>query len=132
MSVFDDVVMAWKGTEYTVPAERVMRLIAKIEDTITLHEVHEYTQRGTAPLGKMAIAYADALRFAGCNVKDDEVYSVLMSGVDESHGAQQVLLSLLAMMVPPQDLDVKQGPKQSGKSQAASKPSKPRSSRRSG
>ena len=108
MSIFDDVVLEWAGKEYTVPEGRVMRLIAKIEDVVTLHEIHQYAERGTAPLGKMSMAYATALNVAGCRVTDAEVYKRIMSSASEGAGAQQILMGLLQMMIPPEDLQIEQ------------------------
>jgi len=125
MSIFDDVVLEWAGKEYTVPEDRVMRLIAKIEDVVTLHEIHQYAERGTAPLGKMSMAYATALNVAGCRVSDAEVYKRVMSSGTEGAAAQEILMGLLQMMVPPEDLQIEEpqgdGARPPGKPTAARK-----------
>lgn len=53
MSVFEPVALTWKGEEYKIESDKVMMLIAKIEDIITLSEVYNYAQKGPPPLLKL-------------------------------------------------------------------------------
>lgn len=126
MAVFEDVVIQWDGRDYTVPEDRVMRLIAKIEDVVTQHELYEYAQRGTMPMGKLSMAYGAALRYAGANVRDDTIYKRILSGEREGNLVIEALNNLLQMMAVPDDLDVQEEKATSakgtpGKSKAASK-----------
>lgn len=118
MSVFEPVVLSWKGEEYKVEADRVMMLIAKIEDVITLSEVFSYGQKGSAPMAKIAMAYGVALRYAGAKVRDDEVYKGLFGNGGSS--TAEALNALLAMMIPPEDLQQKGSPDGEGKQKADS------------
>ena len=118
MSVFQPVTLAWQGKEYEIESDKVMMLIAKIEDVITLSEVYNYAQKGAAPVAKIAMAYGVALRYAGASVRDDEVYKGLFGGGDDSIPA--ALNALLAMMIPPEDLQQKGQPTGKGKRKAGS------------
>lgn len=100
--MFDEVCLTWKGEDYTVEPDNVLRLIAKVEDVITLGELFQYSSRGGAPLAKLAMSYGIMLRYAGVHVKDDDVYQALATG-----GADGIIAAtntLLQMMVPPSDL----------------------------
>lgn len=105
MAVFEEVTLTWEGREYTIAPDRLMQAIARIEDTLTLAELHDYAQRGTAPLGKLAIAYASALRHAGAPVTSDQVYAGMFrqdgAGVSVEAAAMAAINGLLAMMLPP-------------------------------
>lgn len=118
MSVFEPVSLTWKGEEYKVESDKVMMLIAKIEDIITLSEVYNYAQKGAAPVAKIAMAYGAALRYAGARVRDDEVYKGLFAKGDDSIPA--ALNALLTMMIPPEDLQGKGGADSEGKQGADS------------
>lgn len=135
MPVFDDVTLEWDGKEKTVPADGVMRMLAKVEDHLTLHEMQTFSERGTAPLIRVSMAYAAALKHAGFQVDDQTVYKRLMDSSDGDEGrfAIDVITQLQMMMVPPADLDVKRAPKsdQPGKRKAVSNSSKKPTKRRS-
>lgn len=133
MPVFEDVTLEWEGKSKTVPADNVMRMLAKVEDQLTLHEMQLFRDRGTAPLIRVSMAYGAALRHAGFQVSDEEVYKRLMesSTGDEGRLALSVVNNLQTMMVPPADLDVKRAPKDQapGKSGAGGNSSKKRTKR---
>jgi hypothetical protein len=136
MSVFEDVTLEWEGKSKTVPHNDVMRMLAKVEDQLTLHEMQLFRQRGTAPLIRVSMAYACALRHAGFEVSDDEVYKRIMdsSSGDQGQLALMIVSSLQSMMVPPANLDVKQEAtsKKPGKGKAVSNSSKKRTEPQSG
>lgn len=137
MPIFEDVVLQWGEKEKTVPADRVMRMLAKIEDHITLHEMGMFAERGTAPLIRVSMAYAAALKHAGFDVTDEQVYQRLVesSSGDEGALALSIVQSLQRMMIPPGDLDVKRPPKKTaapGKRKAANNSSSRRTKRPSG
>lgn len=100
MGIFEPVVLTWNGQEYEIAPDRLMGAIATIEETITLKEVGQYAMKGDAPIAKLSIAYASVLRYAGCKVKDEEVYATMFkSGNDIS--VLGCINALLAMMIPP-------------------------------
>ena len=96
MSIFQDITLNYQGHDYTVKADRVMELIAVIEDKITLQDLT------TKPsLSRVAMGYAEALRFAGARgVDSGQIYKDLFSGGNESIAAQRVT-ELLMIMMPP-------------------------------
>lgn len=96
--MFEEVRLKWKEKEYVIPENRVMRLIAKVEDVITLAELINYSERNTTPVAKVASAYGVMLRFAGARVEDEEIYSQFYDA-----GAETIIEStfaLLAIMSP--------------------------------
>lgn len=109
MALFADVVIEWKGRNYTVPSNQIMRLIATIEDTVTMGELTEYLQGGKMPMAKLALAFSNVLKFAGVisedgdNDLEQEVYAAWfgVGGVDARDSVVMSIHSLLAMMIPP-------------------------------
>jgi hypothetical protein len=100
MNIFDPVTLAWKGEEHTVEPDRIMGLIARIEEIVTLSEIHAAAQKGGMPLAKLAMAYGAALRYAGAKVQDAEVYQSFFAG-DGGKTIPGAVAALMAMMVPP-------------------------------
>lgn len=104
MSIFQDITLTWKGKEYVIKGNNVLRLIAQIEDVITLQELLKFAQKGAAPVAKISSAFTLALRYAGVKVSDEEVYA---SCFGAQHAAKNATLTLLTMMTPPDDLILK-------------------------
>lgn len=94
-SLFESVEIVWKGKSYTIPPNKVLRAIAKIEDVITLQHL---SNQDAVPMAKVALAFAALLRFAGARVSDDEVYEELF----DHHGASAlaVINMLLSLILP--------------------------------
>jgi hypothetical protein len=101
MAVFQEVKLGWGGKDFIIPPYRVLGAIAEIEQIITLPEVAAYSQRGTAPLAKLAQAFGAALRYAGAKVGDDEVYAGMLGAGDGQTAAVASVTTLLQMMMPP-------------------------------
>lgn len=99
MSLFKDVTLVWKGDEYVVPSENVMKLIAKVEDCITLAQL---TSDNGVPPAKLSMAYAVALRHAGCrNVTQEDIYkSLFVNG--NAQNISDAVGSLIMLMIPPE------------------------------
>lgn len=106
MSVFDDVEITWEGKTRTIPAEGIMKTIARVEDIITMGEIFQYSERGAAPMGKLSMAFTVCLQVAGFEVDSDQVYKALFQGNDAQKKISATVQALLAMMIPPADLDV--------------------------
>lgn len=99
MGIFEPVTLTWQGDEYTVPSDRVLGLIASVEDHITLADLG----RETAPkLAQLSYAYAAALRYAGARVTADEVYAACFRNASST--IQLLITSLLMLMIPPAEL----------------------------
>lgn len=98
--IFTPVELEWCGKIYTVPARKVMGLISQIEDVLTLAELQSYAIRGTAPMAKMSMAYGRALRYAGADVSDEEVYDATFSGPERQAAISAALINLMRMILP--------------------------------
>lgn len=122
MAVFDAIKLSWKGVEYTVDTDdSIMKMLSQIEEVLTLGEI---TGGKPPPMAKMAMAYATALRFAGCYVKDADVYAS-MFGKGNAEFIAEAVTGLLSMMIPPDHLRAElEGPEPAPKKKAAKKPSK--------
>lgn len=110
MHGFEDVTLTWKGEDFTVPANRQLMLVAKIEDALAgdtgEQAIGMLLRREGPPYARLAMAFGAALRFAGCDVSDDDVYMSMMEGLSESKGdavanVQGSIMALLAIVSPP-------------------------------
>lgn len=96
MAIFDDITLSFKGEDYTVKHNRVMMLIAKVEDVITLSDL----VNNNIKLSKLAEAYKVALEYAGAKVEVEDVYASLF-GDGGAQNVQNSIQSLIMMMLPP-------------------------------
>lgn len=96
MSIFEDVVFGFKGKEYKVKANKIMRLIAMVEDIVSLQDLSS----GKIKLSRLAEAYAACLTYAGAEVEIDEVYESLF-GAGGAESVQGSVTSLVMLMLPP-------------------------------
>jgi|SRR5690606_40364827 len=128
--VFDDKVIGWHDKTYTISADRVLGAVARIEHYITLHEILQYSERGTAPMAVLAQAYGAVLRYAGAQVTDGEVYEGMFTDGDTTVIVSQLLNGLLGMMLPPSQRDDAKV-NNSGNSRKAGKRSSRKSTKRS-
>lgn len=102
-----DVTLTWKGVDYRVDARDVLEMIGKIEEQVTLGEVHLYAREPIkTQFKRVAAGFAVALRHAGAKVKNEEVYEGMFKADDKSRVAI-ALMALLQMMVPPEALQEK-------------------------
>lgn len=137
--VFTPVEFEWDGRTYTVKSHRVMGLICRIEQHITLGELHTYGQRGTAPLGSLCSAYAAALNYAGARVTADEVYGQVFASTEDRDRIMNAVGQVMMMMLPAaerQRLENAAAEAETegdvlGKAKATAVSSKPRTRRRS-
>ncbi len=107
MSRFREVELTWGGVAYKLPSSRVMGAIMRIEDSITLTELVGAMQRGKPPIGKIAAAFTDLLRYMGVSeVQEDDVYAALFNDQDQHQAAMTAITALLHLMSPPDDLNV--------------------------
>jgi hypothetical protein len=131
MSVFQDIELGWNGKQFTIPANRVMGAIARIEEVVTLVELQRCNEANKAPIAKLCMAFGAVLRYAGCMVDDDEVYAGLFED-GKTGNVMESLTVILAMMVPPETLaSVQEQPKPGKPRKAAANSSRKRTRRRS-
>lgn len=99
MGMFSEVVITWAGTEYKVPPDKVMGLIASIEEHITIEDlVGKGVKRA-----KLAEAFCAALNYAGARVTSDDVYVALFS--DKGLTTANTITAILSIMVPPKSVE---------------------------
>lgn len=110
MQGFEDVSFGWGGEEYTVPADQQLMLIAKIEDALSAgtgkQAIGVLLQSEGPSYSRLACAYGAALRHAGAEVTDEEVYLKMMDGLaqgksDVISNTQDAVLALIAVVSPP-------------------------------
>lgn len=106
MSVFEPVTLGWDGKEYTIPSDRILGAIARIEEHITLAEINnDGVNRKTIRMVPVARAYASVLRYAGADAKDDDVYESMFMTGNTSNVMADALTMLMGMMVPPKKMN---------------------------
>lgn len=93
-----DIILTWKGQEYTVKEADTMRLGSQVEDIITLSQLGN---PAGPPLFKASMALGCALRFAGCRVTDREIHTSLFERTDAAVSMLKMVNILLAIMTPP-------------------------------
>jgi hypothetical protein len=128
MSRFEEVGLTWGDKEYKVAPDHVMGLIESIETVITMEEINQMLSSGGIRRAQVSRAYRAALNYAGANVSAEEVYNSFF-GEKMLEATVQVMVGLLAMMIPPEHLRSKQNPTKK-KTVAASKSSAKRSKSR--
>lgn len=101
MGVFRDIILPWEGQDYTIPSNKVMGAIARIEDVLTIKELYEASAGGNIKFTRIAAAFGEALRYAGAKVSDDEVYGAMFAGAESQHVIVSAISGLLSMMIPP-------------------------------
>lgn len=100
---FDDVTLHWLGVAYTIPANKMMGAIARIEDHVTMPELQRFGDRGTVPMVRLSSAFASVLTYVGArDVTAETVYSAMFgqTGGDAQMEVAQAIQVLLGMMVP--------------------------------
>lgn len=133
-AVFEDIRLEWGGEEFVIPSDRVMGAIMRVEEHVTLAELHEdAAKRRTVRMGRLASAYGSLLRYAGARVSDDEVYAGMFSGAEKSEATMTAMQGLMMMMVPPSAMTASSNtgpaPKKTLPSASSRKPSRPSSGR---
>lgn len=109
MRGFETVTLRWQGGEYAIPPERQLRLIADLEDILATPgtpAVLALTSKNTPNYARLSEAYGAALRFAGAEVEDAEIYLHLQDLLSEGDPSAAILvqrevIGLLAIMSPP-------------------------------
>ncbi|MCB1476652.1 MAG: hypothetical protein H6883_07250 [Rhodobiaceae bacterium] len=102
MSIFEDFSFEWAGRKHVIPADRILKAIAVVEQHLTLHEISVMMgQRKTVRQAQLAAAYGALLRFVGEDVTDEDVYGNFFAGRNSSAAMVSGLLGLQKLMVPP-------------------------------
>lgn len=110
MDGFSDVSISWKGTEYTIPANNTLMLIARLESILSNgtgeQAINVLLRKGGPPHAILAMSYGAALRHAGCEVSDDEIYLSVQAdlandSMDAALNLNVAIIGLLGIMSPP-------------------------------
>ena len=111
MKGFEPVTLSWDGTDYTVPPNEQLMLIAELEYIISGADTHQTIPTLLKPTGPptpiLSKAYAHALRAAGADVTGDEIYlsiqEDLAAGGSELvyEKVQGAVMDLIMIISPP-------------------------------
>lgn len=96
MSVFKEVTFGFKGEEYTVAPNKIMRLIELVDGIVTL----QVLTSGDVRLSKLAEAYTACLTYAGAKVEQEAVYESLF-GEGGASSVQNTITALIMLLLPP-------------------------------
>lgn len=128
MSRFEEIVISFDGADYKVAPNKVMGLIETVESIITIEEINSMLRANTIKRAQVSRAYSSALIYAGAKVNQEDVYDSLFSG-EMLKNTVDIMVGLLAMMIPPEHLRSKTNPKPKAQKVAASKSSVKRTKR---
>jgi hypothetical protein len=95
-NVFENTVISWSGSDYTIKSNQVLQAIAQIEEIISISDLFDSKPK----LAKISMAFGSVLRYAGAKVLDDDVYSALVRSNDETVTAVTAINALLTLMLP--------------------------------
>lgn len=102
MAIFEPYTIEWADQELVIPADRVMRAIAVVEQHVTLHELLDVMgKRRTVQMVKLAEAYAALLTFAGFEISAEKVYAEFFSAGDQAQRIMSAVRGLQMLMIPP-------------------------------
>lgn len=110
MKGFEDVTVSWAGEDYTIPANKQMGLIVRIEEALTggtgSQAIAVLLSPGGPSHARLANAFGAALRYAGADVSDEEIYLSIMSDMVDNKAnvaikVQGAVLALLSIIAPP-------------------------------
>jgi hypothetical protein len=133
MAVFEESSLEWEGKKYTISPEGMLRAICEVEDVLSYGALAQASiiareAPGELPLGKMSRALAIFIRHGGGEVSGDQIFGALFKdrGKSLTMNALQALLSLQALMIPPEHLRGKPGKSEAATARA--RPSRKRTS----
>jgi len=100
-SPFDDVHLRWGGKDHTIPANRVMGAIKRVEDHYSLNQIQRDIARNDIKTSKVAAAFAELLRYAGeRGVTEEQVYDGMFGSREAQETVMDSVILLLVMMIP--------------------------------
>jgi hypothetical protein len=135
MRAFQDYEIVWKGQTYVIPSDRLLLVIAAVEEVTTLPELLLMATVKRMTVARIARSYGTILRAAGVKgtdgdmpITDSEVYAGLFGDEGVLEQAALAVTSLIDLMVPPEavpgQLAVRGEPAQPGNSKPAPSSSK--------
>ena len=93
-----DIVIIYKGAEYTIREDRAFQIGERVESIATLGEISGW--QASPQYHRMARCVGEMLRFAGCKTSDREVFEELMRCLKSGDGQTfyAVLVSLITTL----------------------------------
>lgn len=93
-SVYKEVVIGWKGEDYTV--KPTFELVNRIENRVSAASIASRMAQGDVPVSHVAYLIAEMLRFAGAKVTNEEVHQEMCNGDQDAlwHIANDALTAM--------------------------------------
>lgn len=110
MQGFSDVKISWRDKEFTIPANNTLMLIAQIEGILSggtnEQAISVLLRPGGPPYSALAASFGAAIRWAGGEVTDEEIYismqdDMAKGGTDALAAINGSVIALLSIMSPP-------------------------------
>ncbi len=110
MDGFSEVTMTWNGEQYTVPADDQLMLVARIESAIRratgMQALPALLQAGGPDYAALSMAFGAALRHAGADVSDSEIYLSIQADMADQQAdvaikVQSSVMALVSIISPP-------------------------------
>ena len=93
-----DIVIVYKGQEYTIREDRAFQIGERVEAIATLGEISGW--QANPQYHRMARCVGEMLRFAGCKTSDRDVFDELMRTLKSADGGAffGILVSLITTL----------------------------------
>jgi hypothetical protein len=111
MRAFQDYEIGWDGKSYVIPSDRLLPVIAAIEEDITVPQLLMMTVVRRMPVARISRAYGTILRAAGVKgsdggalITDAEVYAGMFDGEGVLEKAALAVQGLMSLIIPPDDM----------------------------
>lgn len=102
MGVFQPVTIEWGDHSFTIPADRMLRVIADVETKITFIELASLMDTPQKiPLALFAQVYGMVLRHAGATVTDEDCYALMFQQGAARDQVRNAMQTIMLMMMPP-------------------------------
>ncbi len=99
MGRFDGVSFRWDGKAVSLPPDRLLGTLARLEEVVSLTEL---ASRGGARDGRVSRAFAAVLRFAGVDAEPEAVFARLLLDGEARSDAHTAIAALIESAQPPE------------------------------
>jgi hypothetical protein len=111
MRAFQDYEIGWEGKSYVIPSDRLLPVIAAVEEDITVPELLVMAVMRRMPVVRISQAYGIILRAAGVKgadgttpITDAAVYAGMFDGEGVLEKAALAVQGLMSLIIPPDDM----------------------------
>lgn len=105
MSLFDGVAFEWGGKTVTIPPDRLLGALARLEEHIPLHQLADPVPR----YSRLANGFAALLRYAGVATDAETVFAAMLVDPASRQAAHAAVADLVASANPPASLRSRSG-----------------------